>query len=69
MTDVPPELPAVPAEALTAIADYAEELARWLDEEQAEAARHGHTPGSQQPPIDGWTFVAEALREWVLSKQ
>ena len=64
MNDFPPSAPEVSASALTAMADYADELVAWLEADQAEAARHGHPPDSLKAQIDGWKFVAVAMREW-----
>ncbi|MGY1837802.1 MULTISPECIES: hypothetical protein [unclassified Modestobacter] len=40
----PPAAPALPREQVAALAAYAEAFLAWLEDDVAQAARHGHVP-------------------------
>lgn len=64
MDDPFPEAPPVDPSVLHIMAKHADRVVAWLENEQAEGARHGHPPESVSDRVAGWRFVADAMREW-----
>lgn len=64
MDEVSPDPPELDPAVLSSISEHAKRVATWLEQEQAEAARHGHPSDSLQEQIAGWQFVADVMQEW-----
>ena len=58
-----PKFPKVDPAALSAIIEFAESFADWLEKDAATAREHGHSPDSHVDLIAGWRFVALGLTE------
>ena len=64
MSEFFPEAPPLEQGVIERIAEHAERAVAWLEREQAQAASHGHPADSLSKHINGWRFVAVAMREW-----
>ncbi|MGY1855265.1 hypothetical protein [Modestobacter sp. SYSU DS0290] len=61
---LPPAAPALPQEQVAALAAHAEAVVAWIEDDMAEAARHGRAPSAPYlAQLAGFRFLRDFLAD------